>query len=1082
MKYNLTTCLLAAMFFSGISSASAAIEPAHLRCEYIVNPQGIDIVKPRFFWTLQSADRGQRQTSYQVVVASSLKLLADDAKADLWDSGVVQSDESIHIIYQGRALQSGEHAYWHVRVWDQDKKQSQWSEIATWSAGLLSPTDWTGSWITSPAISKGNARTNGGFLAALSSDQNQPKWIMLDLGKGQTIDAVHLYPLYHGKHFPLRYKIEVSNKSDLSDAKTVVDETAGDVTPPALSGRLSNSFEPTEARYVRLTATKLGDTGQPNYPLFSIGLSELAVMSGTKNVALGAVVETPDSMDNTVTHRKFLVDGLRFSTTPFDNKMAQPVPMLRKKFIVTGKVKRATAYVTARGLYEMRLNGEKVGDHILSPGWTEYNIRIPYQTFDVTSQIVQGENAVGALLGVGWYAGPVGAIAPRGRERYGPYAQLMARIDIDTEDGKTQTIVSDDSWRTSIKGPIQCSEIYDGEIQDLSLAQPGWDKPGFDDSAWIAADAVPADPAIKLVAQRNDPIRIKATLKPIALKTPMKNVYVFDMGQNMVGWCRLRIRGAAGADVVVRPAERLDPAGTGAIDVAHLHSARATDIFAVATNDEQVVEPHFTYHGFRYVQVEGLTQPPRIDDLEGMVFHTDAPMISTFESSNDIANHLIHNILWTLRGNLMSIPTDCPQRSERLGWMGDIQAFSQTSTYTMDMGAFYTKWLLDIRDAQFDDGAYTALTPHFHTGFHNKPAGTKPGAVYGVFAAAPGWSDAGTVIPYWMYIDYADKQLLAEHFESARRWVDYIYNNNKDTLLFVNGRGEQYNDWLAGQGIPTDIFSTAFFAHSTDLVARMAIALDRHEDADHYKKLFHDIRASFNKNFVKPDGTVGTGSQSCYVFALSFDLLDADLRRKAIEKLREGIKSFRGHLSTGIQASHRLILELSKAGYHDEACALVNLRTEPSWGYMVDQGATTIWEHWHDHIWASSNHFAHASVGQWLWENIAGISPDEAVPGYKHIVIAPKPGPGFTSCRATLDTIRGPVNTNWKVDNNIFSLRLTIPANTTATVSVPTSDASTITESGQPIKTARFANGVADFTVGSGTYSFASPYACTSGN
>jgi alpha-L-rhamnosidase len=1073
MTRHLTAGALVFLFLSlpgRQANADCCLRVDHLRCEYRHDPLGIDATSPRLSWELDSDQNGAGQTAYQIVAAGDPQSLAGGG-AELWDSGKVVSDQTINIEYAGTPLHSGQAVYWKVRVWDQNSSASAWSAPAMWSMGLLDPADWQGQWITSPDISIGHARTNDGFSSQPTKDQNAAKWVAIDLGRSMPIDGIRLYPIEHDRWFPLRFTVSVGDHADFSDAKVALDETGRDVTPP-ICNRAEFRFADVAGRYVRLAVSKLGSLDAPRPPLYALALAEMEVLSGGKNVARGCAVTASDSIDTTITNRKFLVDGERVFTAPYGPaQLGEPAPCLRKSFTIAAPILRATAYVTARGLYEFRLNGQRVGDQQLAPGWTEYNKRIPYQTYDVTSLLRPGENVAGATLGVGWYAGPVGALAPRARELYGPYAQLLAHIDVETTDGKKATIVTDGSWRSSIDGPMRFAEIYDGCVYDAAREMPGWDAAGFDDSAWKPADARPLD-GVKLVAQSCDPIRVMAEIKPASLTEPRPGVYLFDMGQNMVGWCRLKVRGAADAFITVRHAE--DLGADGLIRTLNLFYAKATDTYYVATNGEQTLEPKFTYHGFRYVQIEGLPARPSRDDLTGLVVHTDAPEVSSFQCSSDLANTLMRCILWTQRGNVMSIPTDCPQRSERLGWMGDIQTYSQTSTYFMDMEAFLEKWMVDIRDAQFDNGAFTAISPHFHTGLRNKPIAVKPGGVYGVFAAAPAWSDAGVLIPWSLYVDYADKRLLQTHYAAACRYVDYMDRNNPQTHLFIIGRGEQYNDWLGG-GVPTDLFSTVFFAASTKRVAQMSQVLGKKAEAGHYEQLFSQIRAAFNQAFVHPDGLIGSGTEPCYVLALHFGLLDEPMQKIAMQRILAILASTGHHVQTGIQTTHRLLLELSARGCHDEACRIVQLRTPPSWGYMLDRGATTIWESW-DHVAApqgSGNHFAFASVGQWLWQDIAGIAPDESAPGYAHILIAPKPGPGFTWCDAKYRSIRGWIATNWKLRDNRFTLDLTIPPGTTASVRIPTSDPHSLLVDGKLAVGGEPTDGAVTASIVSGRHTFA---------
>jgi alpha-L-rhamnosidase len=563
-------------------------------------------------------------------------------------------------------------------------------------------------------------------------------------------------------------------------------------------------------------------------------------------------------------------------------------------------------------------------------------------------------------------------------------------------------------------------------------------------------------------------------------------VLVFDFGQNIVGWCRVNVQGQAGAPITLRHAEMLDDDGT--VYTANLRGAPQIDRCIPRDTGSVIFEPRFTYHGFRYLEMTGLTRPPRLDSVVGRVFHSASPEISRFESSSPLLNQLMRNILWTQRANLMSSPNDCPQRDERFGWMGDIQAFSQSAIFNMDLGAFFFKWCRDIRDDQADDGRYPDFAPH-------------PGNPNLSFSGVPAWGDAGTVVPWRAFQNYADTRLLEQHFESACRWIEYIRGLNPD-LVWAKGRNNDYNDWLNGDwvrqagwptkgaSVPQEIFATAFFAHSTALVAKMAVVLGRNEHAAHYGRLFDQIKTAFNQRFVEPNGRIQGDTQAGYALALEFDLLSDSLRAAAVNHLLEGITRYHGHLSTGIQTTHRLMLALSRNGHHDEACRLVNLRDFPSWGYMIENGATTMWERWDGYVKGrgfqdagmnSFNHWAFGAVAEWVWRCLAGLNPDESAPGWKHFTIAPQPGGGLTWVRAEYESIRGRIASRWELEGGRFKLDVTIPPNTTATVRVPASDPRQVRESGRPagqapgVTLVREENGAAVFQVGSGTYSFQAP-------
>ena len=1061
------------------------LRPVDLRCEYLPNPIGVDTPCPRLSWKLAAAseERGLEQSAYRVMVATTPEKL-QSGRADLWDSGRVESDRQLHVKYSGQELGPRTRCHWKVRVWDQDGDPSGWSKPAQWSTGLFDRSDWQAEWITDPDPGPLQAGPHNGYHTEIAHSADEEKWVMVDLGEVRRIDAVRLWPArpYNwqpdtpGFLFPLRFRIEVAQGNDFSDAKVVVDRTEENVANPGMEPQ-KYSFEPVRARYVRLTATRLRRRDKDNY---GMALAEMQVLSDGQNLARGADVTALDSVQSSGWSRARLVDG-RLKPDPAGIE-PRPATMLRKGFQVDGRVKRATLYVTGLGLYEVHVNGQRVGDALLSPEFTKYEKRVQYRALDVTDLMKGGENAVGAVLGDGWHANRFFGLPPVQERKFQGQRGLLVRLDLRMADGSEKAVVTDGSWRSTTDGPIRSGSLYDGEVYDARREKPGWDEAGYDDSDWRPVRTVEF-PGTELAWQPNRPIRVTHEIEPLELTEPEDGVYVFDLGQNMVGWCGMKLRAPGGTRVTIQHGERLKDDGT--LYTENLRSAQQRDVYICRGDGEEVFEPHFTYHGFRYVEVRGLPEPPRRSDLTGRVFHSAAPVAGRFRCSNELINRLMRNVLWTQRGNMHSVPTDCPQRDERAGWMGDIQAFSQTAIFNMDMAPFFTKWLADVCDSQHGDGCYPPFAPAAHQ------------------RGAPAWADGGVIIPWRMYVNYADRPLLERHFESARRWVDFVHEHNPD-LIWRNRRGGDYGDWLNADrlkldnwlesdgAVPKVVLATAFFAHSADLVGRMAKVLDRPEAARNYGNLAEKIKAAFNREFVDENGKIKGNTQAGYALALRFDLLPERLRPNAVEHIMAELKRYDGHLSTGIQTTHRLMLELTENGRHDEACRLIKLRTVPSWGYMIEQGATTIWERWDGYVEGrglqtpgmnSFNHWAFGSVGEWVWRNIVGLNPDPAHPGYRHFIVRPRPCEGLTWARGKYKSVRGPIEIQWRIRDGQISLKVTVPPNAAATVHVPTSAPAQVREGGRKATESPHVNPIepAVFRVGSGTYSFTAPAPCTRG-
>jgi len=742
-------------------------------------------------------------------------------------------------------------------------------------------------------------------------------------------------------------------------------------------------------------------------------------------------------------------------------------PLLRGTFKLNGTIGRARAYVTSRGLYEVYLNGRRVGDQVLTPGWTSYNKRIQYQTYDVTDLLKNGDNAVGAMLGNGWFRGEIS------RNVYSGKVGFLMQINVTYSNGREETITTDQKWK-SAAGPILMSDIYQGETYDARREKPGWAMPGFDDSRWSGVEIV--EDQTNLIAPAGPPVRKTAEIKPVKiLKTPGGDTVV-DMGQNMVGWLRLKVEGPAGATVTLRHAEVLDKQGNFYIE--NLRKAKQTIQYTLKGGGPETFEPHFTFQGFRYVAVDGYPGTLTLDSLTAVVIHSDMATTGDFEASVPLINQLQHNIVWGQKGNFLDVPTDCPQRDERLGWTGDAQVFARTAAFNHDVAGFFTKWLKDVEADQLDNGS----VPHVIPDILSRPGRPSAGSA--------AWADAAVIIPWTMYLVYGDKRFLEDQYQSMVKWVKYMRQRAGDDYIWDGDF--HFGDWLAfattrsdypGATTGKEYIATAFFAHSTDLLARVARILGRTEDAARYEQLLSKIKEAYLREFVTENGRVAENTQTAYTLALEFDLLPENLRPAAAKRLAADIRE-RKHLTTGFVGTPYLCHVLTRYGYLDEAYLLLTRQDYPSWLYPVKQGATTIWERWdgqkpdgsfQDKGMNSFNHYAYGAIGDWMYRVMAGIEIDPAVPGYKHILIQPRPGGGFESVKASHETMYGKVGSAWTIKDGKFELAVEIPANTRATVRLPKAQAAQVTESGNPIAQSRQDGDAVVLEVGSGSYRFAYP-------
>ncbi|AUS97594.1 alpha-L-rhamnosidase [Clostridium thermosuccinogenes] len=851
-----------------------------LRCEYKKNPLGIDVLSPRFSWQLESDGRGIMQTAYQVQVSKG----DDTFKNLVWDTGIVNSDKSAHIEYEGEALISRQRYYYRIMVWDNKGNVSGWSEPGFFETGLLDKKEWKAEWITS---------------------------------------------------------------SIYDDAQT----------------------------------------------------SDIC-------------------------------------------------PLLRKDFSTAGKVRSARVYATALGLYELYINGSRVSDHLFTPGWTSYNKRLQYQTYDVTEMLKDGNNAIGAVLGNGWYKGNL--VWAGNKNLYGDKAALLLQLHVTYEDGNENLILSDGSWKTS-SGPILMSEIYHGETYDARLEKEGWSMAGYDDSSWESA-AILQHPKEILVAQENVPVRVIQEIKPINIINTPKGEAVLDFGQNMVGWVRFEVEGPEGAEVVLRHAEVLDKDGNFYVD--NLRSAKQTIRYILKGTGRECYEPHFTFQGFRYVKIESYPGDIMLENFTGRVIHSDMETTGSFTCSNELVNQLQHNIVWGQKGNFLDVPTDCPQRDERLGWTGDAQMFIRTACFNMNVASFFAKWLRDLSADQSEEKGVPHVIPH---------------VLDDNSYSSSAWGDAATICPWTIYTCYGDKRILEEQYESMKHWVEYIRRQGDDEYLW--NTGFHFGDWLGLDSkadsyvgaTPVDFIATAYYAYSTDILAKTAKVLGKWEDAAEYEELYKNIIVSFRKEFVTPNGRLASPTQTAHVLALMFNLVDARDRKRVTRDLVKLIEQNGYHLTTGFVGTPYLCHVLSQNGHNDIAYKLLLQTDYPSWLYQITKGATTIWEHWDGikedgSFWSkdmnSFNHYAYGSIGDWLYRSVAGINTDSEMTGYKRIHITPKPGPGLEFAEAKLESMYGRVESAWAISEDSMKLKVCIPANTTAVVVLPSADLSGVLENGKRLKDA----------------------------
>ncbi|MFT3784112.1 MAG: family 78 glycoside hydrolase catalytic domain [Nibricoccus sp.] len=1062
-------------------SLRAAPLPISLRCEYRTNPAGIGETHPRLNWTLQSDSgaRGIKQTAYQILAASSAELLAKD-KGDLWNSGAVKSD-NMQVEYAGRPLRSRDSVFWKVRIWDEKGKPSAWSSPAHWSIGLIDEKDWQAQWIGLDDDTKGDAAD---LDDATREQLGRQPWVYADIAESKvgslsaTLRQTFVIEPTHKPKSAILAVVPDQRCTIILNGKTLATLTRWhqllplEITPHLVDGSNVIGLEITQHDGYRPAALgaillSFDDGSQQNIPIDTSWKFSNAPEPNWKDLTFDATAWKPvisppakrnpwDGPPQTFTYRQ------------------APAPLLRKAFSVHRSIKLATIYSTALGAYELHLNGQRVGRDYLTPGWTDFNKRVQYQTHDVTAQLRQGKNVLGAVLGDGWYASVLGYTGKR--YFYGGYPRFLAQLEIEYTDGSRAVVSTDKSWLATNEGPVRAADIMQGCVFDHRLSNANGSSADDDVSRWepVQVGLRPHDPQkplpqFKIEAANAEPSRIIDELSAKNLTEPRYGAYTFDLGQNMVGWVRLKVKGSAGQQVVVRHGEALNP--DGSLYTSNLRGANATDTYLLKGGELEVLEPAFTFHGFRYVEVTGLQNKPSLDAVTGIVVHSDIPRTGNFECSNPLINQLYRNIIRGQKGNYVEVPTDCPQRDERAGWTGDAQFFVRTGTYNFDISSFMARWLTTVAiDSQLPEGSIANVAPAF-----------------GGLWASPGWGgDAAIICTHELYRTYGDKRVVSANYDSMAKYLVWLGSEKMPGGIRLRELGDHLN---LGGGADLAVLRVAHLAHLNELMAEMAAALGKNEDSARYAAAANQAKVDFQRDFVQPDGSILNSSQSGYALAFSMNLLRDEQKPRVAEKFVDEIKKFDWHLATGFIGTPRLLPALHISGRDDVAYKLLLQETFPSWLFQVKNGATTIWERWDG--WTpdkgfqtiamnSFNHYAFGSVGEFMYRQILGIEPAE--PGFKSISIRPAVGHGLTWAHGSYDSVAGRISTAWKLEKETLTLDIEIPANSSATVYIPSKSAEAVLESGRGattgqrgLKFVQFENDTAVFQVDSGSYHFSSP-------
>lgn len=1012
MMSGLRVKVLTAVVCAGWAASAVWAMPVRLRTEQQVNPMGVDVEHPTFAWQSDAVTPDWMQTARQVMVASSeAKLKA--GKADVWDSGKVASSESVAVAYGGPALESKKRYVWAVKVWDNHGGGAM-SKPAWFEMGMLKPQDWKAQWI-------------GRLDQPELRDFAKVQWMWLpgtDAMKVAPQSEVEFRYTLNLKELPYRASMKVAAVG------SYVAKVNGVVTG---EHSMWGSFDWEEIRH----ALKVGDneivltvkapagregTKVPAAVAASIEVRGAPVgrtiLSGEAWQARVAGGEWKPAMDVGGMSTVFKVGSGERTYQPL-TRMSSEVSLLRKDFVLGKSVKSARLRMTAMGAYRAYINGTPLAQGtLLDPGFTDFNKRVLYQTYDVTALLQRGKNLVSAMLGPGWHGSP---LLWSGIRFYTGPDMLLGQLDVTFADGTTTTVATDGSWKT-VEAPVMSSEIYGGEVYDARAVSPEWlQADAF--VTWPKAMVGSVPEKVVLTAQPDLSVHQTESLKPASLN-PANAAHpaVFDMGQNMVGNVVLHVHGKAGETIKLRYAERLNP--DGSIYTENLRNATVTDYYTLNGKSEEEYEPIFTFHGFRYVEVSGGSVPVTMASIEGKVYNSlPATPSIRFASSSELLNSMGKLGFWGQRGNFVSIPTDCPQRDERMGWMGDAGVFWRTGSYNYDIASFTHKFMMDIDDAQEQNGAFTDISPNLLS----REEG------------APGWADAGVLVPYAAWQQYGDTALLERSWPQMERFMRFIEETNPNYLR-QKKLGANYADWLApDQHTPKDLIATAYWAIIARDMAEMAKALGRDADAAKYQAVYERVADAYRKAYVHDDGTVQGNTQTGYVVTLYAGIAPEAMRAAMTGLLVKDIEAHQNHLTTGFLGTPFLMFVLDDNGRADVAYKLLLQDTYPSWGYMVRKGATTWWERWNgdtgDPGMNSYNHYAFGSVMAWVFRRVAGIDSDATGAGFHHLTIRPQMSASLPKMHTEYDSAYGTVATDWDGSTGMFEVKL--PANTRATVVLP---------------------------------------------
>lgn len=1022
--------------------------PQGLKCELFSEPLGVDVAHPGLSYVLKASgnQRDLRQVAYQILVADKREQLENNV-GNLWNSGKVFSDKMAYISYAGKPLKSGRKYWWKVKIWDNKGRISPWSSVASWTMGILTDKEWSAKWISARGAEQFSLSPFG-FRANTSQAENTVKWVQVDLGKKSSVQSIRLTPMFFedraGYGFPKNFKIEISDDDDFSKAVTIVDYSKSAFANPGWKPA-SFPFKNTSGRFVRLTANSLWGGWQH----FNFALRQIEIINNGQNIASGCQVSASDSNEKEGWKKNRLTDQPRDrSAIPNYSSMA-----IRKDFDVEKGLKRAVIFISGMSEFELSLNGKKVGKDLLVPGWTDYKQTVLYATYDITTQLQKGRNALGIILGNGMYnIQPDTLRYVKFLNAYGPL-KAIAQVRLEFVDGSVKTIGTDRTWQVS-PGPITYSNMFGGEDYNANLEIPGWNRAGFrTDKSWADALEISGPGGrLKGLSCSAPAVRVIETRQAVAIHKIKENVWVYDFGQNASMMPKIVVRGEKGAYVRMIPSELLGTDGLVDRKSATQDGVRpAWWQYTLSGKEDEHWQPKFFYQGARYLQVEFFASKPggtlpELLAMEDLIVHSSSTPVGKFNCSNVLFNQIYDLVRWAQRSNMQSLMTDCPHR-EKMGWLEENHLNGPSLRYNFDMAPLFRKTMSDMSDAQLPNGLIPNIAPeYFIAGSAEMGNG---------FRNSTEWGSSFIIVAWQQYLFSGDISLLERYYDRMKKYVSFLAASSQNDII-VTGLGDWYDigpkpAW-GSQLTPVSFTGTAIYYYDNLIMQYVAAQLGKRDDEVFYRTASQKISKAFNNKFFNTEtGLYSTGSNTTCAMPLSLGLIEPHQRTRLLNALVDSIRKNNNSFNSGEVGYRFLLRALADGGRSDVVYEMNNQTDKPGYGYQVKKGATSLTEKWDAGVgdFGSQNHFMSGQINEWFFSDLIGISPDQSGPGFRKFIIKPSILGKLDWVNGTFRSISGDITCSWKRANGRIDLKVSVPVNTSATIYIPSLKPGSILEGGK---------------------------------